>query len=122
MRVISLFLLALALASCTAFKPGCIIQNKMVDVATNVVTSKLECKNSAAVKADMEALVENLGLCKSAQTGTIADVLCPPVVSAVVTKVASVVPSAWDCSATAAKATLAAALTSACRQIPVSGN
>lgn len=110
--------IAFLMTSCTSFKPGCIISDKLAGVAANVITSKLQCANPQAVKADMDELVKGFGLCK---TGPIADVVCPLLVDSVVNKVVNgVIPAAWACSATDAKALVRDALTLACKQIPVS--
>lgn len=98
-------------------KIGCVIQDKLAAVATDAVVNKLQCENRFAVNTDMVKLVSNLGLCK---TGVIADVVCPPLVSAVVDKLNLAVPGEWGCSATSAKLLVGAALTELCRKIPVS--
>lgn len=116
--LLSLLLVVLTLTSCTSLKPGCIIQDKLAGIAADVVASKLQCANPAAVQADMKELVKGFGLCK---TGPIADVVCPMLVDSVVNKVVvGVIPASWNCSAMDAKALVKDALTSACKQIPVS--
>lgn len=116
--LVPLLLLSLVMTSCSSLKPGCLISDKLSSVATDVIVSKLECKSPFAVKADMDALVKGLGLCK---TGQIADLVCPSLVDSVVDKVvAGVVPSTWQCSAVGAKDLVKDALTQACKAIPVS--
>lgn len=119
--ILPLLLLGL-FSGCTALKPGCFIQDKLSAVATDVVVSKLQCMNSFAVKADMDALVKVLGVCKETKkTGPIADAVCPLVVDSVVNKlIGAAIPAEWQCSAENAKATVRAALSYACKQIPVS--
>lgn len=116
--VILALIIPLLFSSCTSLKPGCVIQDKLAVVATDVIVSKLQCANSFAVKNDMDALVKNLGLCK---TGQLADIMCPLLVDSVVNKLASsAIPAEWGCTATDAKVLVKDALTSACKLIPVS--
>lgn len=118
MKLILALLLMIGFVGCSSMKPGCLIQDKLSAVATDVVVSKLQCKNAFAVKADMDELVKNIGLCK---TGPIADSLCPMVADQVVDKLTSaVLPAEWMCSAADAKDLVKGALLSACKQIPVS--
>lgn len=117
---IFLILGAVIVTGCNS--PGCLVEGKIVEVATNVTASKLQCKNVAAVENSMKNLVENLKLCTSAQkTGPIADTFCPLITNAVVEFIAAKgIPAEWECSAINAKTLLKDALTSACKQIPVS--
>lgn len=108
----------LMLAGCTSLKPGCIIQDKLSALSTDVVASKLQCANKFAVKADMDKIVAGIGMCK---TGPIADAVCPMLVGTVVDKLASTaIPAEWQCTATDAKALVKGALSDACKLIPVS--
>lgn len=120
----SLFLLlalSLGLSACTSLKPGCIIEDKLTEVATNTITEKLQCVGKSAIQADMKALVGGLGMCKAQQTGMVADAVCPLLVSTVVMKLKTMaIPSEWQCSAVDAKVFLTEHLTNACKMIPVS--
>lgn len=117
--LIPAFLLALFLVTACP-KPGCLIEGKLVTVATETVANTLQCKNKDAVAKDMEGIIKGLGLCKTAQTGPIAEVVCPVMVKSVVDKVVAVaVPAGWGCSAESAKTTLISTLTEACKKIPV---
>lgn len=117
-QILSLVVLFLSMSACTALKPGCIIQDKLSTVAVDVIVSKLECKNAFAVKMDIDALVKNLGMCK---TGQIADIVCPSLVDSVVNKlVSAAIPAEWQCSAEGAKGLVREGLLAACKQIPVS--
>ena len=121
LMVTFLILGTFAITGCNT--PGCLVEGKLVEVATNVTATKLQCRNTKAVQASMQSLVGNLGLCKKADgmTGPLADTFCPILTNAVVEFVASKgIPAEWDCTATDAKAALKEALTSACKQIPVS--
>lgn len=122
LAMITLLILGtVAITGCNS--PGCIVEGKLVEVATNVTATKLQCRNTKAVQASMQSLVGNLALCKKADSiqGPLADAFCPLLTSAVVEFVASKgIPAEWDCSATDAKAFLKDALSSACKQIPVS--
>lgn len=108
----------LLLSGCTSLKPGCLIQDKLAGLSTDVVVSKLQCKNVFAVRADMDKIVAGIGMCK---TGPIADAVCPMLVGTVVDKLASsAIPAEWQCSALDAKALVKEALSDACKLIPVS--
>jgi hypothetical protein len=108
---------AMLLASCAALKPGCIIEDKVTALAADALVKGLECENAFAVHQDVKAGIDSLGLCK---TGPIADVVCPHVSSAVVEKLALVVPAEWKCKAVNAKEKAKQLFTSACKLIPVS--
>lgn len=102
-------------------KPGCLVEEKLITIATDTVSDKLQCRNKAEVQKDLGAIIKGLGLCKSAQTGPIADIVCPVMVKSVVDKlVGATVPATWQCSAENAKATIIPFLTEACRKLPVS--
>lgn len=118
MKLIFALIVPLLLSNCSSLKPGCLIQDKLSAVATDVIVSKLQCANSFAVKIDMDALVKGMGLCK---TGQIADLVCPSLVESVVNKLASAaIPQEWGCTATDAKALVKDTLLGVCKQIPVS--
>lgn len=121
MRYLSLVLVPFILLTGCTFKPGCIIQDKMVDIASNAIVDKLQCMNRNAVAADMKNLVSGIGLCKQVETGVIADTICPVLSAAVVLKITNAaIPAEWGCLATDARARAIEALTSACKQLPVS--
>ncbi len=111
------------LVACCTLKPGCVIQDQVVKVATNTIASTLQCTHTAQISTDLTATISGLGLCSSsatAPTGPIADYLCPLAVNSVLSYLASnTIPSTWGCTASNAKATLADALTVACKKIPV---
>lgn len=111
------------LVACCTLKPGCIIQDKVVQIATSTVATTLQCSNTTAIQNDLTGLISGLGLCKSsatAPTGPIADYLCPLAVNSVLSYLASsTIPSTWGCTASNAKATLSDALMAACKKIPV---
>lgn len=120
MRVFLTLALALALNACSSLKPGCFLQEQAASVAADVVSTQLQCANYTAVKADLADAFKSLGLCKTQQTGPIADAVCPMLVGKVVEFVTvNSIPEKWECSATNAQAKLASALTSACKKIPV---
>lgn len=103
--------------------PGCLVQEKLVDAATQVVVEKLECDAFTAVREDVTSAISKVGLCKDGtqQTGAIADLACPLVADQVVDKAFSAgVPERWHCKATSAKATVKDLLVAACKKIPVS--
>jgi hypothetical protein len=107
----------LVTAGCASLKPACIIKDKVVAAVTTGIVTKLECANSFAVKADVDRVIESLGVCK---TGPIAEGLCPLACKTVVDALfTNVVPKEWACKSTAAKATVYAAALEKCLLIPV---
>jgi hypothetical protein len=118
--VILTALLGIAMAGCNSLNPGCIIQNRVTDVAASTIAVKLQCSNPDAVLASVKELVAPIGLCKQ-ETGIIADSFCPLLVGTLVAFSTKPIPASWGCTAEDAKATLSAALLEACRKIPVSG-
>lgn len=113
----------LALTSCTSLKEkACdLFEDKLGAIASDVVASKLQCANKAAVQIDIEKLISDVGFCKDiAKTGPIADAVCPIAVNAVVDKLASVaIPAHWGCSLSDVKGLVKPALTDLCKKIPV---
>jgi hypothetical protein len=120
MKKFELFLIAavvFALSACAGLKEkaGCMVEDKTIAVATDVIVKKLQCKNVFAVHADVKGVVDNLGLCP---TGPIGDVVCPMVAKEVVNKLVAVaVPAEWGCTAENAKATLQSTLESSCKAV-----
>jgi hypothetical protein len=124
-NAVVVLLAVLALSACSTLKPGCLIEPKLEALASDVVSSKLQCENKFAVQQDVSALVKSIGLCKLVQgapkkTGPIADAVCPLAVDQVVEKLASVaVPLEWKCSLSDVKLFVKPALTDLCKKLPV---
>lgn len=107
------------LAGCTTVK--CFIKDKASGAVSNVIVAQLECQAPDAVKASVDKLIASTGLCAESPTGPLAVAVCPILVKSVVDFLGDkALPSEWKCKATTAKATLGAALTAACVQLPVS--
>jgi hypothetical protein len=112
--------LLLVSVSCCSFKPGCIIQDKVTQVATDAIVANLQCANPAAVKASMVSVLAPLNLC-TPNTGPLGDLICPSVAGAAANLIGNAIPSQWQCTGAMAKAALSGALLQACKQIPVGG-
>lgn len=125
--ILALLALAFIAVGCSSLKDKLCnaATEKAAAVAADVITDKLQCANKFAVKADMDALVKGIGICKAKtssepeETGMIADLVCPALVKGVTSKLAGALPAEWACSATDAKETLGAFLEAACKKIPV---
>ena len=109
-----------SMIGCSSIKPGCIAEEKIVDVGTSGFVVGLECDEPDAVRADVKAWVDSIGLCKEVkQTGPIADVVCPIAAKALVEKLGSLPPAHWKCKATNAKAKAQMLIETSCKLIPV---
>lgn len=105
--------------------PGCLVQDKVVEVSSTFIANGLECQHLDAVQADVTKLVSQFGLCKTAQAtlpqGPLADTVCPVVAGAVVGwVVTNGIPASWGCSATAVSNLAVSKLTDLCKKIPAS--
>lgn len=126
---IGLFLAILSLAGLAGCNtPGCLVQDKVVQVSSTFVANSLQCSHQDAISADLTKFVSNFGLCKAAQgtmqsvpQGQLANTLCPVVASAVVGYVvANGIPATWGCTATNASTLAISKLTDLCEKIPAS--
>jgi len=123
--LITAFAALFTLAACNS--PGCLVQDKVVQVSSTFVANTLECAHPDAVQADLTKVVSQFGLCKTAQAmqgtaqGPLADTVCPVVAGAVVGWVVSNgIPSSWGCTATAVSNLAVSKLTDVCKKIPAS--
>jgi hypothetical protein len=111
------------LPACSIFqKSGCFVQDQATVIATQAVSTALECSNHEAVQKDLSAVIEKAGLCNQPlATGPISDAFCPLISASVVKFVAdNSIPAAWGCLAANAKDKVSSALASACKMLPVS--
>jgi hypothetical protein len=120
------FVFALFLAGCNT--PGCLVEDKVASVASDFVSSSLQCANPDAVKKSMLSIISAVvpTLCKNGKDGEvpqgpIANTLCPIVADTVVNFVtANGIPAEWGCSAVNASALAKSAFVSLCEKLPMS--
>jgi len=123
--------LTLALMSLALFVGGCTKKTQPVVcsaaksvsslVASQIVT-QLSCKNLDAVKADLDAQLEKLNICEKAESArsaisaqsAIGDLVCKPVVDALVAGALAQVPAAWECSGGKVTEDVKASILAAC--------
>lgn len=104
--------------------PGCFIEQKVVDVSANFVSTSLQCSNAEAIKTDITKLISGFGICSAAEKGmpqgTLANTFCKPVSETIVAFVAANgIPSSWGCSAANARILVADKLTQLCLNLPM---
>lgn len=117
-----LSLIAATLMSCSALKPGCLIQDQGVQIVSSTIVSQLQCSNSAAVQSDILAAFDKLNLCPAnqAKQGPLANLVCPSVTKYVASIISTgIVPAAWGCSGSNIQTALQSALLTACQQLPM---
>lgn len=106
MKIVYSLVLALTLVFATACTKDQICdkaKSAAVLVAGEVAT-QLSCKNASAIQADMEALLVKAKLCEAAAApsisalGPIGDIICKPVIDALVAGLVTQIPAKYECS------------------------
>jgi hypothetical protein len=104
-------------------KPGCVIQDTLTSTLTPVIAAGLQCSNPDAIKASLVTVVQKTGMCsQQAETTTglpsIGGEACKFVGGLLVSSVAAqAIPAEWGCTATDAKAKLAAVIAQGCAKL-----
>lgn len=113
----SILLVSVALlAGCSSI--GCKIESSIIDGVAPMIVSGLQCSNYAAIKADLEKVIGNIGLCKKADMKGIPGPICQMIADMVVNSVAKVsIPASWGCSSSNAKDMLSALIVQGCKAI-----
>lgn len=114
--ILSLFLI-MGVSACTSLKPGCIAEDKIVEIGTSAIVIGGECEGQDAVKKWVKSGVDKVGLCPN--TGPIANAVCPSIAKSLVAELASVPPADWKCKLTNFKATAQGLIETGCKLIPV---
>lgn len=126
-RRLILVLLALPLAVGCKFKPLCFVEERVSQVATDVVVGSFACKNREAVYRDVGMSCNKmLGLCDRPQPmGPIADFVCPFLGNWAKTQAAAFakkkLPGDWECEPDSPDADLGKfvdLLTVGCKALP----
>jgi hypothetical protein len=103
----------------TSCKSGCLVEATLVDGVTSGVKTTLKCQNEAAVKADVQKLVDKLNLCPSkAPPQGVVGLVCSSLASLAVQQLGNKIPASWQCDPSTAETSLSAALSVACNAIP----
>lgn len=111
-------LVILALPGCTWFQSaGCSAQDTLSSAVAGGIATGLQCQNPAGIKADVEKVVAQLGLCKTQQVSLVSDI-CTNLGGLAVDQLAEkLVPSAWNCSAADAKGKLKDLVVAECNKL-----
>ena len=123
LKILALGLLV-TLTNCTTLgKFGCVVEKAVVGGVSDAVVVQLQCKNSAAVEADMYKLFhEQIKICedpiptKDIQQTSIGSWVCKKAGEVALNQLAKQIPAAWNCSAENAKEKLKGVIESACEK------
>lgn len=100
----------------------CTAETQVVNAVSAGVATGLQCANSAQVTADITAIVAKVGICAPVTPATthkkINPFLCGLIGDLAVNQVGKVLPATWQCTPTAASATLKGLIVAACQAIP----
>jgi hypothetical protein len=85
----------------------------------SAIVAVLDCKNIAAIAADLTATVDGLLLCAAAPkaNGLVGSLVCPAVGAFVATAVKNAVPATWQCTGGAAVDQVGSLVTAACEKV-----
>ena len=84
-----------------ADSPVCKLLFKATTGAATVVSSALQCENTAQIAADMSEQVMKLGVCAEIkQQSTMSELICPQITAMVSSIITTSVPLNWKCSVT----------------------
>lgn len=81
----------------------CDTGKKAATLLTAEIAVSLDCANTAAIQVDIEKKLVDLKVCAAPTTdavkpmGAIGDVVCKPIVDAIVAGLLTQVPSSWEC-------------------------
>lgn len=70
---------------------------------SNEVAVQLSCKNAGAIQEDINAILVKVNICKAPETGVsalgpIGDLICKPVIDALVAGLVTQIPAKYECS------------------------
>lgn len=99
----------------------CKFQKQTVSQLSVYVASELQCTNVVQIEKDIADRINGLNDCSGvAETGPIADVVCPIASKAIASLIIDApIPDAWGCKATSLKDSVALKIEGVCKLIPV---
>lgn len=110
--------LAVGLAGCTKTpEPVCTVAKTISSHVASEIATQLSCSNVDAIKATLDQKLVDLKVCGLAAESIIGEVICPPLIEALLTGALANVPAAWGCSGGPAKEGLKDLLLVACKKI-----
>ena len=89
------------LAGCTTTGPVCDTAKAVSSVLASQIAFQLDCKDMAAVQADIDKKLVKLHVCDPAvpvAMSPFGDVVCPSLVAALVGGAVTTLPVSWQCS------------------------
>lgn len=111
MKKLFLAMTALMLVTGCTTKPGCAVESAATSLISAGITTQLVCKNSDAVKADVQKELAKLKLCSTTEAAKaqpvaagadaqsiIGDLVCKPIVDSLVAGLLAKIPSTWECT------------------------
>jgi hypothetical protein len=108
-----LILLTLPLfIGCTKSSPACTIQQTIESGIASTIASELSCVHPDAIKATLDVQFAKLNLCKDQIIG---EVVCGPIVDALMSGALSTLPKEWGCTGGSAGDGLKAKLLAVCK-------
>jgi len=107
---------ALMLTSCTSKDPVCDVAKKVSTVIASEVSTLLECKNQAAIEATIVGVLKDNKVCDATTSSVIGELLCPTVVSGLMSGALKQIPAAWQCTGGPLKDTAKDKLIELCRK------
>lgn len=106
----------LLLAGCTSAKaPVCAVAQVVGKSVSAAVAVELGCSNQSAINDTIQAYLQKANVCTASASGPIGDLICPPLVSNLLSGALQQVPSAWGCSGGPLKDGASARLLTACK-------
>lgn len=113
----------LSLTACSVFSPLCFAQKRFVAVAASKAAEVGKCKKPSLIERDFNNLLSKVTSCKAQQqalqTGTIADLVCPPLSGLIGGFASSKVPAEYECDPSVTAEAFAQGFEKACKLIPV---
>jgi len=116
-RFFVLAFIMFAFLGCTkGSSPACEVGKTVTAVVADQIATQLACKNKSAIEATLNQKLVDLKLCeKPSASSVIGEIICPSLVSSVISQITVKIPSEWQCSGGTVKDDLKNYLLAACR-------
>lgn len=88
----------LAMVGCTSKDPVCDVAKKVSSVVATEIATTLDCKNQAAIETTINGLLKDNKVCEATTQSMIGELICPTLVTGLMTGALKQIPATWQCS------------------------
>jgi hypothetical protein len=101
MKVLLLIAITFGMIGCTKDKAKdvlCSTGKAAASLIAAQVAVQLDCKNVGAIQTELESKLVDLKICSPTPAGAVGEVVCKPIIDALLAGVLTQVPASWECS------------------------